>query len=194
MSRKLFTAASALSLLLCLATVALWARTYTAQDRYQSMDHSGAGQPWRISILFVQTYRGRIWVGKTEMGTIPRPTQGLNYFKYNDEMMSMEIQWREHPRGLRSTPPQDLPPFPGMWCGFRYYPSDPSTGIAADSLILPLWSLVLVFLILPLVWIVAAMRSRRNTNTCNTCAYDLTGNTSGTCPECGTAVSTKAGT
>jgi hypothetical protein len=38
---------------------------------------------------------------------------------------------------------------------------------------------------------VAIMRRRRiGPNSCGKCGYDLTGNTSGTCPECGTAVKT----
>ncbi len=36
----------------------------------------------------------------------------------------------------------------------------------------------------------ARRRHRRRHHRCQRCAYDLTGNTSGVCPECGTAIST----
>jgi hypothetical protein len=47
----------------------------------------------------------------------------------------------------------------------------------------------LLFAILPGFWL--ALRSFRpppNTTTCRRCGYNLTGNTSGTCPECGTSI------
>jgi len=42
------------------------------------------------------------------------------------------------------------------------------------------------------VWMMVGRK--RHVGHCATCSYDLTGNTSGTCPECGTAVAGKAGT
>jgi hypothetical protein len=41
-------------------------------------------------------------------------------------------------------------------------------------------------------WITRSLReelNRRNLPTCLACGYDLTGNVSGTCPECGTTIS-----
>jgi hypothetical protein len=49
---------------------------------------------------------------------------------------------------------------------------------------LPLWPVVMP----PLVWLLLRSRKRRRsfTSLCRQCAYDLTGNASGVCPECGT--------
>jgi len=50
-----------------------------------------------------------------------------------------------------------------------------------------LWGPVVLFGILPLVWGVVRLRARlkRKAGCCARCGYDLTGNTSGVCPECG---------
>ena len=49
----------------------------------------------------------------------------------------------------------------------------------------------LLFAILPLVWCVKWFKGRKRAmaGKCTKCDYDLTGNTTGKCPECGTAVS-----
>jgi len=53
-----------------------------------------------------------------------------------------------------------------------------TTGLA-----LPFWPLVLIFIVSTLN---LYLRSRRPLKgLCHACGYDLTGNTSGTCPECG---------
>lgn len=190
--RRLFTLASAVSLLVCVAMVAILIRTYIARDRWQYMDRSAPGQPWHISQLYIQTFRGEIWVGKLSLGTIPPPTQPLNRIIYNETTMRMVMEHQNMPHGWRSTPPDDLPP-EYTWHGFNFHRPDPTTGLLVYSLILPCWSLVLSFLILPIVWITRRFRSHPNINHCVNCRYN-TGNTSGMCcPECGTPVAGKAG-
>jgi hypothetical protein len=58
----------------------------------------------------------------------------------------------------------------------------------------PLWSFALVFMIVggigPLV--VYRQRRRRRTGLCPQCGYDLTGNVSGRCPECGAPAPTQS--
>jgi hypothetical protein len=56
-----------------------------------------------------------------------------------------------------------------------------------SSLYLPSWLLILsTFVISAVLWF--RCRFRDGSNRCNRCAYDLTGNVSGVCPECGHAV------
>ena len=54
----------------------------------------------------------------------------------------------------------------------------------------PHWFLALIFAIAPAIWFMR-WRRRRNLpdNPCPSCGYDLTGNMTGTCPECGAAPS-----
>jgi hypothetical protein len=50
----------------------------------------------------------------------------------------------------------------------------------------PHWFLTLMFVILPAIWLFKWNRRRKiGPNTCPSCGYDLTGNESGECPECG---------
>ena len=59
-----------------------------------------------------------------------------------------------------------------------------------DSVWLPYWLIVSATAFLPVIglWKLVASRLQMEWNLCPTCSYDLTGNTSGTCPECGTAI------
>lgn len=53
-------------------------------------------------------------------------------------------------------------------------------------------SLILLSAVLPLIWLMRRLaRHTTNSSVCVICGYKLTGNTSGTCPECGTPVPQK---
>jgi hypothetical protein len=57
----------------------------------------------------------------------------------------------------------------------------------------PMWLLMVPALfLLPVAWLVSALRRRYRqwTGRCQSCGYNLTGNTSGICPECGETVLT----
>lgn len=61
------------------------------------------------------------------------------------------------------------------------------------EVVFPAWLVAALAAVLPACLLVArrrarVARSRRAARRCAQCAYDLTGNVSGTCPECGTAV------
>lgn len=57
------------------------------------------------------------------------------------------------------------------------------------SLIIPLFIPLLIFTLIPLIPIVRSTRQRRK-NCCDKCGYNLTGNQSGVCPECGRPITT----
>jgi hypothetical protein len=64
--------------------------------------------------------------------------------------------------------------------------SSPTTRTADVERTLPLWVLLPVTAIMPiLLW---RRLRKRIPGTCTRCGYNLTGNTSGICPECGTTV------
>ena len=55
---------------------------------------------------------------------------------------------------------------------------------------IPYWFLSLLAVAFPTVWLSRRGRAarRQRANCCPACSYDLRGNVSGTCPECGTAI------
>jgi hypothetical protein len=56
------------------------------------------------------------------------------------------------------------------------------------KVIAPVGAVVLMFVILPCVSHFRASHRAGNKGICPRCSYDLTGNTSGVCPECGTLI------
>jgi hypothetical protein len=86
--------------------------------------------------------------------------------------------------------------------GFLFSGNSPFTTssyweIGVREFFAPAWSISLLFAILPLLRMAAFIRSmkgqrryrfRAANKLCQTCSYNLMGNTSGVCPECGTPV------
>ena len=61
-----------------------------------------------------------------------------------------------------------------------------TTIFATQIYVIPHWFLVLVFAIVPAIWLFKRNKRRKlGPNTCPSCGYDLTGNETGECPECG---------
>ena len=55
------------------------------------------------------------------------------------------------------------------------------------TLIVSLWYPTALFSLLPVIWMIRRIRRRRPPGYCQRCGYDLTGNDTGRCPECGCA-------
>lgn len=55
------------------------------------------------------------------------------------------------------------------------------------EVVIPYYALALLFSILPALWL---MRRKHPPGTCQACGYNLTGNVSGKCPECGAPLRT----
>ena len=59
--------------------------------------------------------------------------------------------------------------------------------------ILPHWFLALIFATLPAIWLYKWNKRRKlGPNACPSCGYDLTGNETGECPECGVTTKPEA--
>ena len=97
--------------------------------------------------------------------------------------------------GLATAPKYE---FMGItWAGMtniqQFSPVAPMTENHLMIVIVPLWILVVLFGVMPAIWLVKFLRAyqvshRIKQGCCTACGYDLAGNVSGVCPECGTAV------
>jgi hypothetical protein len=197
MARRLFTLLSALSLLLCVAAVALWLWSYRrghvvsiARESWPAPDR------WLYRANSLHLVEGR-WVyhwcrEEIDLRNPPRhwsdryaeqfrraPHVGARRFTYDSYGVS---------------PLPVVQPFAAStagWLGFRTSRADVSANRTETYLVGPIWLTVLVpavLLILPSRRAAFALRrrGRRASGLCATCGYDFRA-TPGRCPECGLA-------
>jgi hypothetical protein len=190
--RGLFTLCSAVSLLLCVALCALWARSYWVEDWFERRSFDppgphphGLDDPPRMTDLTAVAARGRVWV-------LVETRLWLNEvvtMRDNEWGGSEMTEWTRRPATARPGRPNDT-----WWTrrGFRAARRHPRPGdlrqYASWEVGLPLWAPALATALLPAIWIRGATRNRRRRRAglCPACGYDLRA-TPGRCPECGTA-------
>ncbi|HEX5228243.1 MAG TPA: hypothetical protein VFW44_11060 [Bryobacteraceae bacterium] len=141
--------------------------------------------------LFVHSHFDRYWSDTTYELHISRGRMQLqkveDYLKPAALWDSRPVQWdvATHSMGLRK-----LEPVP-LVAGVTYIHGLSS----ADRMVMhtpledfPLWPILIATAILPSTWLVKSFR-RPKRGHCPECSYNLTGNTSGVCPECGGRIS-----
>jgi hypothetical protein len=166
--RGLFTALSVLSLLLCVATLALWVRSFHRLDRMTYLERGALS-------IDVQSIRGQIEVvhGLSSPSSTP---DGLSYdsLSSTDFKSSREVI-RDSPSGY------DFPNVSLLGFGYMYIESG-----ATWWAWFPHWFLSLLVAILPALHLRAVIRSRRLHRAGHSprCGYDLRA-TPARCPECG---------
>ena len=80
----------------------------------------------------------------------------------------------------------EVPATYGSLIGFTYLTGKGQGRHRYTSLEIPSWFLMLIFATAPAVWLYKWNKRRKfGPNACPACGYDLTGNESGVCPECG---------
>ena len=157
--RRLFTAVSVVSLLLCAATVVLWVWVIASKH-----DIGAVRYGW-YSVLAVRTESNGLvldmfWHGRWG-GPFKSPFYSRTGGKDYGDPYSVTDGWT-----------------------FTYYHTRNPETLEID---VPDWSLILLFASPAVVWVISRRRRTRKTDCCVHCGYSLTGNTSGVCPECGTA-------
>lgn len=174
MRRRILTLASAFSLLLCAMVAMLWLTSYWIEIRI-GWNGKNVNPSFRFS-------RGEILL---RVDLIFDPDQPPVRPGLYHEL------WQT----------TDLAAY-GSSYGFRYlyfasmprYPS-PRNLEVSRRLLLPCWFVFVGFLLLPArVWLLRKAWQRQRWsefNGCPQCGYNLTGNTSGVCPECGAAIKSK---
>jgi hypothetical protein len=170
--RKVFTVVAVLSLVLCFAMVGLWVRSYWWGDLIASPVREGplrrrvAGVSWRGKVCLLLS-RQRMAYGEGMFYSMRLGVVGADLFLESFFEMGGR---RVGAFAVGSS-------------------SDAVTGESIYWMTMPDWVVCTMFVI-PIVW-----RCRRGFGDrhgkCK-CGYELTGNTSGVCPECGTAISPPA--
>jgi kynurenine formamidase len=158
--RILLTAATALSLVLCVASVALWVRSHSLSDHYRSRWFTAAVP--RGAIVLLWTDRGPS-IGRTPWGYRSAPA-------FDDEALeAFPTQWFLLP-------------------GFGYLDTGPPKATRAYTVVrVRLWLVTAATAALPSLRLLAAVarRARRHpSGLCPACGYDLRA-TPDRCPECG---------
>jgi hypothetical protein len=169
---------TALSLLLCVAVVALGVRSYWVADelRWTRADNVGrVHYRWYATIV---SSRGGLAI-----------CQDAEVY----ELASITPQEAAAPTGVWlwsgwKRRPADAYPTPAF--SMRVPPSgfhiawQTSPGTVLRELIVPYWSLAFLTAVLPAAWLTRSRRNRSRAGLCTVCGYDLRA-TPGRCPECG---------
>ena len=179
LARVTLNVLTALSLALCVASVATWARSRFADDWLWWTDGrrvvvGGATARGQARCYLVTTggdpsLFGNVPGGLQHLGHL---TERPSFDKVDDQYFAPEAELSLAGFGVTR----------GRWSS-RARHTDVSVPLAAVALLssaLPVrhW------------WRRRAPRLRRASGLCPACGYDLTGNASGTCPECGTPAAT----
>jgi hypothetical protein len=160
--RRLFNVMAAVSLVLCVATLALWWRSYRWLDE--------AGYSRQASKLAVGSSRGCLGIAWLAWSS-PRPPQARDgWFHLSGAPFSYFLakHWWER-------------------IGFARKHSV-TANVIADTVFFPHWLVVAATGLPPLLWLRGRRRRRyERAGLCSKCGYDLRA-TPDRCPECGTAV------
>lgn len=172
MRRRLFNLATAASLLLCLAMVMLWLRSYSTT---QYVGWASANQ-----FCGVLSMGGLV---RLEYATYGDGQKGCSYVQYPSPRGGLWDETRARDRGGGAFRVAGF-----AWAAIDY---DHDGKRMRRALYLPHCGLVVLFLTLPLLRL-RIRRSRCPAGSCVACGYDLRA-TPDRCPECGTKVAGKAG-
>ncbi len=170
--RRLFTALSVLSLLLCVATLLLWIHSHWWQH---AIMYARAGEgSYRVSAIAMVPGEVDLVTG-TYMGEFRSPKPGWSYSETDSRHSSLRDFGTFIP-GERAS---------GWLLGFGFYYAD-SDAVTFHAIAIPHWFLALLFAIPPALHLRAIIRSRRlrRAGHCPRCGYDLRA-TPERCPECG---------
>jgi len=207
MKCRLFNLLAGLSLLLCLATVTLWVRSYWTTDfvernvcwnikppRVGGVVQTGQ---WQGIGVAIGSYPSRLCLAisyrRCNLDISGRPMDYAPYIR----LKLRRLGWTHYPAAAVAYP-GSYPAVP-IWQGVFF---DQATGFAINGFIdfhkvdfvdnyygVFDWLIVLATAILPAVYAIKAIlrrRKPRNPYACLTCGYDLRA-TPNRCPECGSA-------
>jgi hypothetical protein len=170
------------------ATAALWLRSYVLSDEWalsRATPLNASGE--NLLIVELQTRGGTLQLSSCR-ASIPDVPALYEYF--SRPAPNVRFGWHlEHVSADAATWKRE-----GLWerAGFQFRRPPPRAKELPSwwAVGVPFWVIVPVLVVLPLrkfVKYVVRWRRRRRGG-CTACGYSLTGNTSGTCPECGSMI------
>ena len=180
MFRRLFNFASALSLVLCFASCALWIKSYRQPDELHWRRYAQGDE----TIAMIFSAEGRILLRREHSHNEPVPKRyhrGIDWF--HPPSANIECFIGQVKRPNRRAPHY----FEAMGLVVAWGPlSPPEDDVVQDAAIVPFRLFFCLSFALPLVWTAKALSRRRfDHNYCPVCGYDLRA-TPHRCPECGT--------
>ena len=191
MRQRIISFACLLSLLLCLATVGLWARSFRHGDSVSFGLDGNRGEFVAYEGVFVSSDRGSVHFGWTHY---PEGEEATKLVAKGCHFDRQSVDWR-NPHVIDSEAPEERWRFDSYWrkWGFGYW-QQTQMGETRRAVVLPH---LLVVTLLAAISAGSIHKRRRRASAvrrgkCLACAYDLTGNTSGTCPECGSPIPIEA--
>ena len=169
---RAFGTAAAISLLFCVVSLELWRESYALPFER------------RLITSNIQFYVFRLGYGifeldRTDCFSGSLPPQFPERFNIYWLPQGLSLSWNSRCKSA-------------LGFGYRNEPLILPMGnnlvtAATRSWSVPIWPFAAATSVLPAIFAFKAHRSRRRrlANSCLRCAYSLTGNTSGVCPECG---------
>jgi hypothetical protein len=192
--RLVFTWVMIGATLLNVLLAAMWLRGHFVGDQLNYFHASGVFPNRAYDEVNIGTFRGGfdLFVNHLDMTRLQvRPKQ-------NFQMIAIQYEDR-HRLQLKSPRWQRTPSFPRMapsWHGIKFdlHSNLHGPGSQFISLASAWWPICAVLLLPPGVWLWMYLRRTplSGENHCRFCAYNLKGNASGVCPECGTPVVKKS--
>jgi hypothetical protein len=184
----MFTGVAALSLAMCVATVVLWVRSYWRVDYMRKVSvvthqpRDNEEREWRANIanggvLLYYSY-----------------TAPLDFTQNDDQTFhhdSEKVTFANRP-SVDGGQPDRYWHFAGVL--YERYTGPWETATHYETyIVFPISRLVVCVAVLPLLWTYKRMlRPHRVPGSCPICGYNLTGNVSGVCSECGKPIPSKA--
>lgn len=197
MRHRLFTILTMLSLLLCIAAVAMWVRSLSVRDAFPESLH-GSGYS-------IRSWDGRIFIVHFTTANSPglfvsvKTPSIAGGNPHNPDAKSTRARSAVSGSQQRYSSVLVLPritlPAGSIHNGFGFSRATvsmsglPSGPFTVSIVSIPYRSICALSLLIPIGWCIRlGLRRRVDPNRCRRCGYNLTGNTSGRCPECGIAI------
>jgi hypothetical protein len=198
MKQRLLNVLTALSLVLCLGVCVLWVRSHFAHDKFTRRMLHESPALFRLEDDALYTSRGVLSASliRRELILSPKPSEAETVYERESVYRAVKQFAAEAPPGWNWGTDRPGRVFPAStdrplshfgflgWAINEHDPGVRSLGVGWST---PFWFLALLTAAIPTVRLVTRLRQRRpfEQGHCPACGYDMTGNVTGVCPECG---------